>query len=113
MLFRDTNGLLIEINKSSFKNDQLYYTKMSEVKGLNATPSLAKAYGVAFISLKRSIGECEDEQMETVDVNRKSLLQNTPENIKIKISTNIGDNISKESNEKYSTQAIEKLLSSF
>ena len=39
MLFRDTNGLLIEINKSTFKNDQLYYTKMSEVKGLNANTS--------------------------------------------------------------------------
>ena len=74
MLFRDTNGLLIEINKSAFKNDHLYYTKMSEVKGLNA---------------------------------------NTSENIKIKKATNIGDTISKEAIEKYSTQAIGKLLSSF
>ena len=32
----DNNNLLIEINKSAFKNDHLYYTKMSEVKGLNA-----------------------------------------------------------------------------
>jgi hypothetical protein len=37
MLFRNSSGLLIEINKNSYKNDQLYYTKISEIKGLNIT----------------------------------------------------------------------------
>lgn len=37
MLFRNSSGLLVEINKKSYKNDQLYYTKISEIKGLNIT----------------------------------------------------------------------------
>jgi len=32
MLFRTINGELIEINKHSFKNDKLYYTKIMEIK---------------------------------------------------------------------------------
>ena len=36
MLFRNTEGLLIEINKSSYKNDHLYYKKISEIKELNS-----------------------------------------------------------------------------
>ena len=65
MLFRNSYGLLVEINKKTYKNDQLYYTKISEIKGLNTT---------------------------------------TTTNTKISLDT---------IENKYSTQAIGKLLSSF
>ena len=32
MIFRDANGKLVEINRSSFKNDLLYYKKIMEIK---------------------------------------------------------------------------------
>jgi len=67
MLFRNSSGLLVEINKKIYKNDQLYYTKISEIKGLNITT-------------------------------------NTNTNTKISLDT---------IENKYSTQAIGKLLSSF
>ena len=66
MLFRNSSGLLVEINKKTYKNDQLYYTKISEIKGLNTTTTTTNT----------------------------------------KISLDIIEN-------KYSTQAIGKLLSSF
>ena len=69
MLFRNSSGLLVEINKKTYKNDQLYYTKISEIKGLNITT-------------------------------------NTNTNTNTKISLDTIEN-------KYSTQAIGKLLSSF
>ena len=42
MLFRNSYGLLVEINKKTYKNDQLYYTKISEIKGLNTTTTNTK-----------------------------------------------------------------------
>jgi hypothetical protein len=42
MLFRNSSGLLVEINKKTYKNDQLYYTKISEIKGLNTTTTNTK-----------------------------------------------------------------------
>ena len=32
MLFRDSNGILIELNRYDFKNDKLYYQKIMEIK---------------------------------------------------------------------------------
>jgi hypothetical protein len=32
MLFRDSNGNLIELNKYDFKNDKAYYQKIMEIK---------------------------------------------------------------------------------
>lgn len=32
MIFRNANGVLIEINKYDFKNDALYYKKIFEIK---------------------------------------------------------------------------------
>jgi hypothetical protein len=32
MLFRDINGNLIELNRYDFKNDNLYYQKIIEIK---------------------------------------------------------------------------------
>jgi hypothetical protein len=32
MLFRDINGNLIELNRYDFKNDNLYYQKIVEIK---------------------------------------------------------------------------------
>ena len=32
MIFRDYNGNIIEINKSDYKNDFLYYTKIMNIK---------------------------------------------------------------------------------
>ena len=32
MLFRDSNGNLIELNKHDFKNDKAYYQKIMEIK---------------------------------------------------------------------------------
>jgi len=34
MLFRDSNGNLIELNRFDFKNDKLYYQKIMEIKQL-------------------------------------------------------------------------------
>ena len=34
MLFRDSNGNLIELNRYDFKNDKLYYQKIIEIKQL-------------------------------------------------------------------------------
>lgn len=34
MLFRDSNGNLIELNRYDFKNDKLYYQKIMEIKQL-------------------------------------------------------------------------------
>jgi hypothetical protein len=34
MLFRDSNGNLIELNRYDFKNDKLYYQKIMETKQL-------------------------------------------------------------------------------
>jgi hypothetical protein len=34
MLFRNKEGLLIEINKYDCKNDSIYYSKISQVKNL-------------------------------------------------------------------------------
>ena len=34
MLFRDSNGNLIELNRYDFKNDNLYYQKIMEIKQL-------------------------------------------------------------------------------
>ena len=33
MLFRDSNGNLVELNRYDFKNDKLYYQKIMELKG--------------------------------------------------------------------------------
>jgi hypothetical protein len=32
MLFRDSNGNLIELNRYDFKNDKVYYQKIMEIK---------------------------------------------------------------------------------
>ena len=32
MLFRDSNGNLVELNRYDFKNDKLYYQKIMEIK---------------------------------------------------------------------------------
>lgn len=32
MIFRDSNGELIEINRYHFKNDKLYYSKIMDIK---------------------------------------------------------------------------------
>jgi hypothetical protein len=32
MIFRNTDGVLIDIKRSNFKNDQLFYKKLLEVK---------------------------------------------------------------------------------
>ena len=37
MIYRNVNGNINEIKKTDFPNDQLYYTKISEIKGLNTT----------------------------------------------------------------------------
>jgi hypothetical protein len=34
MLFRDSNGNLVELNRYDFKNDKLYYQKIMEIKQL-------------------------------------------------------------------------------
>ncbi len=34
MLFRNKEGLLVEINRYDFKNDYIYYSKISQVKNL-------------------------------------------------------------------------------
>ena len=34
MLFRDSNGNLIELNRYDFKNDKSYYQKIMEIKQL-------------------------------------------------------------------------------
>lgn len=34
MLFRDSNGNLVELNRYDFKNDKLYYQKIMEIKKL-------------------------------------------------------------------------------
>jgi hypothetical protein len=34
MLFRDTNGNLVELNRYDFKTDKLYYQKIMEIKQL-------------------------------------------------------------------------------
>jgi hypothetical protein len=42
MLFRTSEGKLIEIRKYSFKNDTLYYEKILEVK--KSVPKLEKGF---------------------------------------------------------------------
>ena len=42
MLFRTSEGKLIEIRKYSFKNDTLYYEKILEVK--KSVPKLEKTF---------------------------------------------------------------------
>jgi hypothetical protein len=42
MLFRTSEGKLIEIRKYSFKNDTLYYEKILEVK--KTVPKLEKSF---------------------------------------------------------------------
>jgi len=37
MLFRDSDGSIIEINKSDFKNDYIYYTALIKIKTNNKT----------------------------------------------------------------------------
>lgn len=32
MIFRNNDGVLIDIKRSNFKNDQLFYTKLIEIK---------------------------------------------------------------------------------
>lgn len=32
MIFRDINGKLVEINRHTFKNDNLYYEKIMQIK---------------------------------------------------------------------------------
>jgi len=34
MLFRDSNGNLVELNRYDFKTDKLYYQKIMEIKQL-------------------------------------------------------------------------------
>lgn len=34
MLFRNKEGILVEINRYDFKNDSIYYNKISQVKNL-------------------------------------------------------------------------------
>jgi hypothetical protein len=41
MLFRTSQGSLIEINKNSFKNDTLYYEKLIDIKKI---PKLEKGF---------------------------------------------------------------------
>jgi hypothetical protein len=40
MLFRTTEGKLVEISKYNFKNDTLYYAKLMEIK--DSVPKLEK-----------------------------------------------------------------------
>jgi hypothetical protein len=37
MLFRNSDGSIIEINKSDFKNDYIYYTTLMKIKTNNKT----------------------------------------------------------------------------
>ena len=44
MLFRTSDGKLIELKKNSFINDKLYYQKLLDIKKPSLTPKLEKTF---------------------------------------------------------------------
>lgn len=44
MLFRDSNGNLIELNRYDFKNDKLYYQKIMAIKHLFTKSNKSQNY---------------------------------------------------------------------
>jgi len=51
MLFRDSNGNLVELNRYDFKTDKLYYQKIMEVKQLFTKSNKNKNYSDYVIQL--------------------------------------------------------------
>lgn len=55
MLFRDSNGNLIELNRYDFKNDKLYYQKIMEIKQLFTKSNKNQNYSDYVIKLSTKV----------------------------------------------------------
>jgi hypothetical protein len=55
MLFRDSNGNLIELNRYDFKNDKLYYQKIMEIKQLFTKSNKNQNYSDYVIQLSTKV----------------------------------------------------------
>ena len=55
MLFRDSNGILIELNRYDFKNDKLYYQKIMEIKQLFTKSNKNQNYSNYVIQLSTKV----------------------------------------------------------
>lgn len=55
MLFRDSNGNLVELNRYDFKNDKLYYQKIMEIKQLFTKSNKNQNYSDYVIKLSTKV----------------------------------------------------------
>ncbi len=55
MLFRDSNGNLVELNRYDFKNDKLYYQKIMEIKQLFTKSNKNQNYSDYVIQLSTKV----------------------------------------------------------
>ena len=55
MLFRESNGNLIELNRYDFKNDKLYYQKIMEIKQLFTKSNKNQNYSDYVIQLSTKV----------------------------------------------------------
>ena len=55
MLFRDSNGNLVELNRYDFKNDKLYYQKIMEIKQLFTKLNKNQNYSDYIIQLSTKV----------------------------------------------------------
>ena len=55
MLVRDSNGILIELNRYDFKNDKLYYQKIMEIKQLFTKSNKNQNYSNYVIQLSTKV----------------------------------------------------------
>ena len=55
MLFRDSNGNLVELNRYDFKNDKLYYQKIMEIKQLFTKSNKNQNYSNYVIQLSTKV----------------------------------------------------------